>query len=119
MRLDNSAFTKYRFCPLAYFERYEADAMPLVQLGNDTRGILAATPNDALALDEQAPGPKGIVPTAPAPDRDFGSRFHQLVANARRGHAGLPLVVYPDWPDEDIELECRAIWAQYQAHYAT
>lgn len=61
---------------------------------------------------------KGLVSTAPAPARDFGTRFHQFAANYRRGLMGLPVVGYGEWPDEDIELEVRATWAQYEAFYA-
>lgn len=124
MRIDNSALTKFRFCGLAYQERYEVD-VPLSSLQRqctDGRGF--PPPDGECGLPGSGPAPdprtaKGIVGIAPTPDKDFGSRFHQLVANARRRQSQQPTVQYAPWPDESIELECQATWAQYQAYYAT
>jgi hypothetical protein len=115
VRIDGSAFTKFRFCGLAYKERYEeVHPSVLVPQPQPNGNQLPILDLDTRALEP----PRGLVSLQPTPDRDFGTRFHQLVANHRRRLAGLPEVQYPEWPDEDIELECRAIWAQYQAHYA-
>ena len=129
VRIDGSAFSKFRFCGLAYRERYEevhpsACAMQFVP---ETALLNAGgpIPPEAHTPHDHGGEPRGLVSVAPTPDRDFGTRFHQLVANHRRQQArnagGDPElfreVQYPEWPDEDIELECQAVWAQYQAHY--
>jgi PD-(D/E)XK nuclease superfamily len=115
VRLDGSAFTKFRFCGLAYKERYE-EVHPDALLHEPPIGLPILGTGDNAGQPPVA-CTRGLVSTQPTPDRDFGTRFHQLVANHRRLAMGQQPVEYPDWPSEDTELECQAVWAQYQAHY--
>lgn len=92
MDIDNSAFVTFQRCPLKYFERYEVK-------NDDVDGSCG------LELDQ------------PVPDRDFGTRFHQLLHEYRAQLLGSPIPRYPEWPDAAIEAECQSVLAGYFAHY--
>lgn len=115
MRLDNSALNAWRFCGLKWYERYEAE-VPDVLLSEVQEARQPGRPVPGADVPELCVR-RGIASIAPAPARDFGTRFHQLVANHRRALSGQPQVEYPEWPEEDIELEARATFAQYLAAY--
>ena len=94
MRIDNSAFTIYQDCPLKYWEKY-------VRPNHGDNGELKL----------------GIERVGPKPDRDFGTRFHQLLHQLRAGYVGIPVPDFPEWPDDYIESECQRTLAGYLAAY--
>ena len=150
MRIDNTAFTMYMKCPRMYYERYEADEILQAVPQTDTNRGPGPTPPEGNALDKHidvrpesvgearfvhaarpAAG-SGIELAGPKPDRDFGTRFHQLVELRRlRGiqlqHNGpglskqsgqsIRIPEYPDWPDPELENEAQATFALYEQRY--
>jgi hypothetical protein len=130
VRLDNSAYSLYMKCPLAYFERYEA---PNEELQKVRQGGLEHPDQSHLPiLQDRQPASRGIELDAPSEGRDFGTRMHQLLHERRLLGLGLrpagpahanavPLEGYfqpaPEWPDEGIESEAQATFAAYEAHY--
>lgn len=116
-------FQAYSFCPRSYYERYEY--VPELSVGPSLSGpaaevlpVLQEIPRaDIDSLSNRPSAPLGIELDEPRPDRDFGTRFHQLVENQRRSLLALPSRVFPVWPDAAIEAECQATFAAYQAHY--
>lgn len=131
MRLDNSAFSAYMKCPKLYWEKYEArdflsDSLlsdvavgPYVRGGNSLSELVQIT--GALSGGETRPdggivGP-GLQLRADRSSLQFGTRFHQLSELSHRSLLGLEDKVYPELADGQLESECQATWARYEAHY--
>ena len=143
MKIDGTMFGMYAKCGLLYYERYEAPQSD-VQGRENRNGLVqiqglgegsAVSPLLVGLAGAPATDAKGIELDEPSPGRDFGSRMHQLLHERRCQrlgisiHAGAGPVAglgtqagakaerYPEWPDEDIESECQATLAAYEAHY--
>lgn len=123
MKIDNSAFSMYMFCPSKFYERYEY-VLPVQSQGSGSQreGDVGA------ALPIGGAPAAGIEPiNSNRAGLDFGTRFHQLYEEHSRGlMAGPPRVDTNDVAGEgriqessEIEDEVQAVWAAYLAHYPT
>ena len=118
MRLDNSAFSAYMRCPKLYYERYEAADFLGVH-----RGLLSnvartgGVPTDAEPPDGPLVRTPGLQLRADRAGLQFGTRFHQLSELEHRRLLGLPAKSYQELTDGQLESECQATWARYEAHW--
>jgi len=118
VNLDNTAFTLFWKCPLAYFERYESEALVGPErVRKDVGGSGEANGREATVLPILRERKRGIELDAPAPGRDFGKRFHELCENSCRNILRLPQRCFVPLADGALEAECQSVFAQYVAHY--
>lgn len=114
-------FKLYSFCPRAYWERYEyvpeVQRPVLPELGSEAISESDNGSHARVGLSSRPSASLGIELDEARPDRDFGTRFHQLVENQRRELLALPLRAYESWPDAAIESECQSTFAAYRAHW--
>ena len=113
MRIDNSMYSLYCKCPLAYFERYHG-LLQQNSTGNPSRESEVHAGEGSRNIQQSA---SGIELAAPSESLDFGTRFHQLLHLRRLRLCGDQQPVLPEWPDDRIESECQSTLAQYDAFW--